>query len=117
MIYNNSTSCNKNQLISKPCEKCTVLENKVKYLIKNCASFTTGKTNLKVVRDSQKCVSGKAGIGYNSFSEKKVKKFSNFFFTRKSSDISLTACNYDMRKGHVSKNCKARKYDVPLWDI
>jgi len=52
-------------------------------------------------------------MGYNSFSEKKVKKFANFFFTSKSSDISLTTCNYCMRKGHVSKNYKPRKYNVP----
>jgi len=79
MIYNNSTCCSENQLIAKPCENCTLLENKVKYLIKTCARFTRGKTNLEVVLGSQNCVFGRAGIGYNSFNEKKVKKFANFF--------------------------------------
>jgi len=45
MIYNNSTSC-KHQLIAKPCENCTLLDNKVKYLIKTCARFTRGKNKL-----------------------------------------------------------------------
>jgi len=71
MIYNNSTCCSENQLIAKPCENCTLLENKVKYLIKTCARFTRGKANLEAVLGSQNCVFGRAGIGYNSFNEKK----------------------------------------------
>jgi len=63
MIYNNSTCCNENQLVAKCCENCTLLENKVKYLMKTCA---------RVVLDCQNCVFGRAEICYNSFSEKKV---------------------------------------------
>ena len=68
---------------------------------------------MEVVLSSQKCDFGRAGIGYNSFNEKKVKKFANFLSKNASSDISLTTCNYCMRKGHISKSCKARKYNVP----
>jgi len=100
-------------LISKPCENCSILENKVKYLIKICTRFTREKTNLEVVINSQNCHFGKSIIGYNSFKEKKFKKFANLFSTSKSSDISLIAYNYCMRKGHVSKNFKEGKYDVP----
>jgi len=49
MIYNNSTCCSENKWIAKPCENCTLLENKVKYLIKTCARFTRGKTNLGAI--------------------------------------------------------------------
>jgi len=112
MTYNNSTCCNENQLIAKPYENCTLLENKVKYLIKTCAKFTRGKANLEVVFGSQNCILVRVGIGYNSFNEKKVKNFATFFSKNASSDISLTICNYCMRKEHVSKSCKARKYDV-----
>jgi len=100
-------------LIEKPCENCTLLENKVKYLIKTYVRSTIDKANLKVVLGSQNCVFGRSGIGYNSFNEKKVKKFANFFSKNASSDISLRTCNYCMRKGHISKSCKARKYDLP----
>jgi len=27
--------------------------------------------------------------------------------------MSFISCNYYMQKGHVIKNCHARKYDVP----
>jgi len=98
LIYKNLTYCYKNKLISKPCENCTILENKVKNLLKTCARFTRGKTSLELVLGSQNCYFGKAGIGYNSFSEKKVKKFTNFFSTSKSSDISFISYNYCFRK-------------------
>jgi len=98
MIYNNSTCCSENQLIAKPYENCTLLENKIKYLIKTCARFTRGKANLDVVLGFQNCVFGRVGIGYNSFNEKKVKEFGNFFSKNVSSDISLTTYNYCMRK-------------------
>jgi len=37
LIYKRSTCCYENQLISKPCENCTIMENKVKNLLKICA--------------------------------------------------------------------------------
>jgi len=99
-------------LISKPCETCTILENKVKYILKTCIRFTKGKSNLEVVLGSQNFLFGKVGIFYNSFSKKKVKKFTIFFSTSKSSDMPFIVCIYCMRKGHVFKNCYVRKYEV-----
>jgi len=66
-------------LVAKPWENCTLLENKVKYLIKTCARFTRGKVNLEVVLCSQNCVFGRGRIGYNSFNEKKVKSLIIYF--------------------------------------
>jgi len=112
MIYNNSIDCFRNQSTEKPCENCTVLKNQVKYLIKTCARFTRGETNLEVVLGSQKCVFGKAGLGYSPSFQKKTKKFSSFFSKIMSSDMSFISCNYYMQKGYVIKKCHARKYDV-----
>jgi len=107
MICKNSTRDCENQLVSKPCENCFFLMNKVKYLLKTCARFTKGKVNLKVVFGSQNCIFGKVGIGCNSFFEKNIKKLINFFSISKSSDMSFI-----VRKCHVFKICNATKYDV-----
>ena len=113
MIYSNSTNCFRNQLVGKPYENCTILKNQVKYLIKTCARFTRGEANLEVVLDSQNCVFGKAGLGYNPSFQKKTKKLSSFLSKSKLNDMSFISCNYCMQKGHVIKNCHARKYGVP----
>jgi len=60
MIYSNSTCC-ENQLAAKPCENCTVLKNQLKYLLKTCANFLRGKTDLEVVLVSKNYVFGKVG--------------------------------------------------------
>jgi len=75
--------------------------------------LTKGKANLEVVLDSQNCVFGKTGLGYNPIFEKKAKKFSSFFSKSKPDDMLFFSCNYCMKKGHVYKNCYARKHDVP----
>jgi len=59
------------------------------------------------------CVFGKAGLGFNPSFQKKTKKFSNFFSKSMPSDMPFISCNYCMQKGHVIKNCHARKYNVP----
>jgi len=79
MIYNYSINCFGNQPATKPCENCTILKNQVKYLLKTYAKFTRGKANLEVVLGFPICVFGKAGLGYNPFLKKKVKKLSSFF--------------------------------------
>jgi len=112
MIYRNSTCCER-QLAANPCEDYIVLKNQVKYLLKTCAKFIRRKANSKVVIGYQNCVFGKVGLGYNSFHEKKVKKFVSFFSTNEPNDMPLISCNYYMKKGHVYKNCNARKYEVP----
>ena len=81
--------------------------------LKTCARFTRGEANLEVVFDSQNCVFGKVGLGYNSSFQNKTKKFSSFFSKSMPSDMPFISRNYCMQKGHVIKNCHARKYDVP----
>jgi len=76
------------------------------------AKFTSGKTNLKVVLGYQNCVFGKAGLGYTPIFENKVKKFSSFFSKNEWNAMPFIFGNYCMKKGHVLKNCYAKKYDV-----
>jgi len=90
-----------------------ILKTQVKYLLKTCAKFTRGEANLEVVLGSQNCEFGKVGLGYNPTFKKKTKKFPSFFSKSKPNDMSFISCNYCMKKGHVIKNCYARKYDVP----
>jgi len=85
----------------------------VKYLIKTCARFIRGEANLEVVLGPQNCVFGKARLRYNPSFRKKTNKFSSFFSKSMPIDTPFISCNYCMEKGHVIKNCHARKYDVP----
>ena len=60
LIYKNSScSCE-----SKLCENCENLERKIHYLLKTLDILTTGKSNFEDVLASQKCVFGKAGLGF-----------------------------------------------------
>ena len=101
------------QLVIKPCENCTTLNNQVNYLLKTCAKFTRGKANMEAILGSQNCVFGKAGLGYTPIHEKKAKKFSSFFSKSEPNAMPFISCNYCMKQGHVLKNFYARKYDVP----
>jgi len=85
----------------------------VKYLLKTCSKFTRGKANLEAVLGSQSCAFGKAGLGYTPIHEKKAKKFSSFVSKSEPNAMPFISYNYCMKKGHVLKNCYARKYDVP----
>ena len=85
----------------------------MKHLLKTCAKFTRGKTNLEAVIGSQNCVLGKAGLGYTPIHEKKAKKFSSFFSKSEPNVMPFISCNYYMKKHYVLKNCYARKYEVP----
>jgi len=85
----------------------------VKYLLKTCAKFTRGKSNLEAVLGSQNCVFGKAGLGYTLIHEKKTKKFSSFFSKSEPNAMPFIFYNYCMKKGHVLKTCYAKTYDVP----
>jgi len=77
MIYKNS-SC---KCDSNFCENCESLEKKVHYLLKTMDKFSKGQSNLEIVFASQKCVFGKAGLGFNPNSNKRSvsKPFSSFF--------------------------------------
>jgi len=77
------------------------------------AKFIRGKANLKVVLSYQNYVFRKAGLSYNPILEKKAKKFSSFFSKSETNAMPFISYNYCMKKGHVLKNCYARKYDVP----
>jgi len=43
----------------------------------------------------------------------KRKPISSFFSKSEPNAMPFFSCNYCMKKGHVLKNCYARKYDVP----
>jgi len=74
LIYKNSScSCEK---IS--CENCELLEKKIFYLLKTLDKLTTGKSNFEDVLASQKCVFGKAGLGF--YPQSKEKKIAKPFF-------------------------------------
>ena len=77
MIYKNS-SC---KCDSSFCENCESLQKKVHYLLKTMDKFSKGQSNLETVLASQKCVFGKAGLGFNPNSKNKFvsKPFSSFF--------------------------------------
>jgi len=81
----------------------------VKYLLKTCSNFTRGKANLEVILGSQNCVFGKARLGYTPTHEKKGKKFSSFFSKSEPNAMPFISINYCIKKGHVLKNCYARK--------
>ena len=71
LVYKNS-SCN---CESKVCENCEKLERKIHYLLKTLDKITTGKSNFEDVLASQKCVFGKAGLGfYPQSKENKISK-------------------------------------------
>jgi len=52
----------------------------VKYLLKTCAKFTRGKTNVEVVLGSQNCVFGKVGLGFTPIFEKESQEVLYFLF-------------------------------------
>ena len=81
--------------------------------LKTCAKFTRGKANLEAVIGSQNYVFGKVGLGYTPIHEKKAKKLSSFFFKSEPNVMGFISYNYCKKKGHVLRNCNARKYDVP----
>ena len=78
MIYKNS-SC---KCDSSFCENCESLEKKFRYLLKTMYKFCKGQSNLETVLASQKCVFGKAGLGFNPNNKNKSvsKPFSSFFW-------------------------------------
>jgi len=70
------------------------LKNQGKYLLKTCAKFTRGKTNLEDVLGSKNCVFGKGGLGYNPILEKKVKKFSSVYSKSEPNVMPFISCNH-----------------------
>ena len=112
MIYNNSCcKCG-----SSFCENCESLEKKVHYLLKTMDKFSKGQSNLETVLASQKCVFGKAGLGFNPNNKNKSvsKPFSSFFEKQLVfSKQPVKTCFYCMKKGHTVRFCRVRRFSVP----
>ena len=100
---------------SKPvdCENCTVLQNKMKYLISTASKLSMGTANLNALLGSQNCVFEKAGIGYQAGPNGKQKLFNNSFKGSESLSSQSIVCFYCMRKGHSVRNFRIRKFSAP----
>jgi len=114
MIYQNS-SCK--CVNSSFCENCESLQKKVHYLLKTMDKFSKGQSNLKTVLASQKCVFGKAGLGFNPNSKNKFvsKPFSSFFEKQPVvlSKQPVEICYYCMKRGHTIRFYRVRRFFVP----
>ena len=90
---------------------------KVHYLVETVDKLSKGKSNFENVIASQRCVFGKAGLGFNP--QHKQDRFSKSFL-RKSEKQPIVktkqpvvTCFYCMKKGHSVRFCKMRIYYVP----
>jgi len=59
------------------CENCENLERNVHYLVDTVDKLSKGKSNFENVLESQSCVFGKVGLGFNP--QNQQDKFSIFF--------------------------------------
>ena len=113
MIYKN-TSC---KCDSSFCENCESLPKKVHYLLKSMDKFSKGQSNLETVLASQKCVFGKARLGFNPNSKNKsVSKPFSSFFEKKPVILSkqpIEICHYCMKRGHTIRFCRVRRFSFP----
>jgi len=102
---------------SLACENCENLEKKVHYLVRAVDKLTKGKSNFKNVLASQNCAFGRAGLGFNP--QNKQDKFSKTFSKLPGkqpivkSKQPVATCFYCMKRGHLVRFCKIRKYFVP----
>jgi len=114
MIYQNS-SCK--VVDSSFCENCESLQKKVHYLLKTVDKFSKSQSNLETVLASQKCVFGKAELGFNPKSKNKSisKPFSSFFEKQPVvlSKQPVEVCHYCMKMGHTIRFCRVRRFFVP----
>ena len=114
MIYQKS-SCK--CVDSSFCENCESLQKKVHYLLKMMDKFSKGQSNLETVLASQKCVFGKAGLGFNPNSKNKSvsKPFSSFFEKQPVvlSKQPVEIFHYCMKKGHTIRFYKVRRFFIP----
>ena len=109
-----NSSCKCDTLI---CENCENLERKVHYLVSTVDKLSKGKFNFENVLASEKCVFGRAGLGFNP--QNKQDKFSKSFSRKPvkqpivKSKQPVVTCFYCMKKGHSVRFCKIRKFLVP----
>ena len=99
------------------CTNCENLEKKVHYLVETVDKLSKGKSNFENVLASQRCVFGKAGLGFNP--QNKQDRFSKSFLRKSEKQSSvktkqpIVTCFYCMKKGHSVRLCKIRNYYVP----
>jgi len=93
------------------------LEKKVHYLVNTVDKLSKGKSNFENVLASQRCVFGKADLGFNP--QNQQDKFSNFFSRKPEKQLIVVSkqpvvtCFYCMKKGHSVRFCKIRKFSIP----
>jgi len=99
------------------CENCENLENKVHYFVRTVDKLSKGKSNFENVLASQNCVFGRAGLGFNPQNKQDnfSKKFSKLQVKQPivKSKQPVVTCFYCMKRGHLIRFCKIRKYYVP----
>jgi len=106
--------------MEKNCKNCKVMEDRIKYLLKNLSKFTMGRANLETDLGSQNYVFGKSGLGYKPGKKNNVKKLSSFFVPTKTKYVSFNnyknihfiSCFYCMKNGHISRSCRLTNYLV-----
>jgi len=113
MIYKNSSfKCD-----STFCKNCESLEKKVHNLVKTVDKLSKGQSNFETILASQKCVFGKAGLGFNPHNKKRYvsKPFSRFFEKQliELSKQPVVSCFYCMKKGHYVRFYRVRNFSVP----
>jgi len=102
---------------SKFCKNCKILESKIHYLVKTVDKLPKSKSNFETVLASQKCVFGKFGLRFypqnkkNGFSKPFSKVLEKQPIER--SKQPVVTCFYCMKRGHLVRFCKIRKYFVP----
>ena len=105
-------SCKSSNMSSNSnCENYKHLQCKIDYLEKILSKFTSGRANIDALLSSQKCVIGKARLGYGL--ERKQKAYKNFFKFSTPSTLPFISCHYCMHKGHSSSSCFIELYGVP----
>ena len=109
-----NSSCKCDTLI---CDNCENLEKKVHYLVSTVDKLSKGKSNFENVLASQNCVFGKVGLGFNP--QNKQGNFSKSFSRKPvkqqivKSKQPVVTCFYCMKKGHLVRFCKIRKFSFP----
>jgi len=71
MIYKATSSSEIKSCMPINCEKCVVLQNKVKYLLKIALKLSLGTANLNAILDSRNCDFNKVGFEYQGGFQRK----------------------------------------------
>jgi len=108
---------NNSKTDSSFCENCESLQKNVHYLLKPMDKFSKGQSNLETVHASQKCVFGKAVLGFNpNNNNRSVSKPFSSFFEKQPVVLSkqpVEIFHYCMKRGHTIRFCRVRRFSVP----